>query len=439
MAFSLHGVHLPHRKATARMAAVRVAAPKSVLLPTMMHIGRPAVPVVKAGDHVDVGTLVAEQDGLISSPVYASVSGTVKKITEIVLSGGAAVPAILIESDGAMTPDPALCPPVVGSRADLIEAIRKSGVVGLGGAGFPTYVKFLTEDPSRIRELIVNGAECEPYITSDTRAMLDESADMALAFRALEEHLGIPRILIGIENNKKEAIAQMRRLAEQDPRITVRPLRTLYPQGGEKVLIYHTTGKVVPAGKLPIDVGCVVSNCSTLAAIGRYLRTGMPLVERCITVDGSAVREPGNVIVPIGMAAGDVFEACGGFSAVPGKVLYGGPMMGVSVPDLAAPVLKNTNALLAFSEKDAAIPAPTACISCGACQNHCPFHLRPAAIARAYRNGDVKKLEKLQPELCMECGCCAYICPAGRPLVQTNKLAKAVLRDARAKEKEAAQ
>jgi len=435
MAFSLHGVHLPHRKNTANIPAVDMPTPKTVTIPMGMHLGAPAVPAVKVGDHVDVGTLIAEQNGPISAPVHSSVSGTVKAITPTLQANGQKQPSIVIESDGANTPDPNLAPPVVGSAQELVEALRQSGIVGLGGAGFPTYFKFKV-DPARIEELVINGAECEPYITSDSLTMVERADEMAFALKALEEHLGIKKVIIGIENNKKAAIAKMKELAQADPCVQVVTLPAVYPQGGEKVLVYHTTGKVIPVGKLPIDVGCIVCNCTTLASIGRYLMTGMPLVEKCITVDGSAVKEPKNVVVPIGTPMEEVFAFCGGFKEEPGKVIYGGPMMGVAVPDLSAPVMKNTNAILAFNQKDAAPAKETACIHCDACDSHCPFGINPGALEAAWRNNDPRAAEAAGADLCMECGCCAYICPAHRPLVQYNKLAKVMLRDARAAAKE---
>ena len=435
MLFSLKGVRVPHRKHTDGMTAVKMDAPKIVTLPMSMHIGKPAVPVVKVGEHVDVGTLIAEQDGFVSSPVYATVSGTVKKIEEMLLAGGNTAQAVVIESDGAMTASESVQAPKVESKEDLIEAIKKSGIVGLGGAGFPTYVKFNVE-PSRIEELVINGAECEPYITSDSITMVERAEDIATAIAAMEKHLGVKKVILGIEKNKAKAIECMRKLEEKDPCFKVCVLDDKYPQGGEKVLIYHTTGKTVPAGKLPIDVGCIVCNSTTMATIGQYLKTGMPLVEKCVTVDGSAVQNPQNVIVPIGTPLRDVFEFCGGFKAEPGKVLYGGPMMGIAVPNLDVPVLKNTNALVALDEKEAAPAKTTACIRCGACANHCPFKLNPAAIAKAYKNDDMETLAELRVDICMECGCCSFICPANRPLVQTNKLAKAALREAAQKAKE---
>ena len=436
MAFSLHGVHVPHRKNTAKLAPVPMSAPKSVTIPMSMHIGAPAKPVVKAGDLVQIGTLIAEAGGFVSAPIYASVSGKVTKIAEYLQSNGTTVPAVVIESDGEMTPAEGLIPPVVNSRESLLEAIKQSGVVGLGGAGFPTHVKFAVE-PDRIEYLIINGAECEPYITSDTRTMLDRVDDMMTALRAMADHFGIKNVVIGIEANKKEAITSMRMMAaalRNHCTVTVKVLPSVYPQGGEKVLIYHTVGRAVPMGKLPIDVGCVVVNCTTLAAIGEYLTTGMPLVQKCVTVDGGAVKEPGNVIVPIGTAMADVFDFCGGLTEAPDKVIYGGPMMGITVPDTTAPILKNTNAILALTKKETKLPKTTNCIRCGACLNTCPFGLAPAEIARAYDKKDAVALDELKVNACMECGCCSFVCPANRPLVQTNKLAKAFLKEEKAKE-----
>ncbi len=438
MAFSLHGVHLPHRKNTADRPAVVMPAPATVCIPMGMHIGAPAKPVVKVGDHVDIGTLIAEQNGTVSVPVYASVSGTVKAIEELQMASGRKDQAVVIESDGANTVDPAIAPPAVNSREELIGAICRSGIVGLGGAGFPTHVKF-NGDPQKVEELIINGAECEPYITSDSLTMVERADDMACALQALEQHLGIQKVIIAIENNKKKAIAQMKKLAAEDPCVQVKTLPAVYPQGGEKVLVYHTTGKVIPVGKLPLDVGCIVCNCTTLAAIGYYLKTGMPLVEKCVTVDGGAVAEPKNVVAPIGAAMEDVFAFAGGFKSEPGKVIYGGPMMGVAVKDLKAPIMKNTNAILAFDQKESAPQKESACIRCGACYNHCPFGIDPRALEKAYEEGDAVAMEKAGADACMECGCCSFVCPAKRPLTQVNHLAKVALREARqaAKEKEA--
>ena len=436
MPFSIHGVHVPHRKNTQNKPVAKMDVPKTLTFPMSMHIGAPATPIVKVGDEVKVGTKIAEAGGAVSAPIHASVSGKVTAIRDYLLSNGAVGKAVVIESDGEMTPDENIVPPVIDSKESLVAAVRESGIVGLGGAGFPTHVK-LNVEPGKIEQLVINGAECEPYITSDSHTMVTRRDDMAYALKILMEILQIKSVVIGVESNKKEAIASMKILARElsdHGEVAVKVLPSIYPQGGEKVLVYNTTGKIIPIGKLPLHVGCVILNSTTLATLGSYFKTGMPLVEKCVTVDGGAVTAPQNVMVPVGTSMEDVFAACGGFRAEPAKLLYGGPMMGISVPDTSAPVLKQTNAILALTEKEAKLPKTTACISCGSCTNACPFGLTPAAIARAYNRKDAEALEALNINACMECGCCSFVCPANRPLVQTNKLAKVLLREEKAKE-----
>ncbi len=435
MAFSLKGIKVPHRKNTAGAPVERMVIDNTVTLSMAMHIGRPSVPVVKAGDEVCVGTLVAKAAEGLSSPVYSSVSGKVVGVSEVLASNGSKVPAVLIDSDGEMTVDENIAPPVITDKASLISAIKDSGVVGLGGAGFPTYAKFATD--KKIEYLVVNGAECEPYITSDTYTMVERADEIAYAIDVLVKYLNIEKVVIGVEKNKPEAIKKMEELAAKSSNISVCALPSRYPQGGEKVLVYSTTGRKIGAGKLPIDVGCVVANCTTLASLAVYFKTGMPLVEKCITVDGSAIRSPKNVIAPIGASVGDVIEFCGGFSCAPGKVLYGGPMMGISIPDLKQPVLKQTNALVALNEKDSAPRKETACIQCGTCLRNCPMGISATEVIRAYNKGEYDRLEKLGSNLCMECGSCAFNCPASRPLVQMHKLAKSALREWKEKEAKA--
>ena len=409
--------------------------PQTVTIPMAMHIGRPATPIVKVGDTVQVGTKIGEADGTVSVPVYASVSGKVTKIVDVLMASGSNAPAVVIESDGTMTPADTIAPPTVTSREELIDAVRESGIVGLGGAGFPTHVK-LNVDPARIDYLVINGAECEPYVTSDTITMVERADDMARGLNALAEHMGIKQVIIGIENNKKTAIRVMKEMAASitSCSVKVQSLPSVYPQGGEKVLVYHTTGRVIPVGKLPIDVGCIVLNCTTLAAIGAYLQTGMPLVEKCVTVEGKAVKNPQNVIAPVGTSMADLFAVCGGLTEEPEKLIYGGPMMGITVPDDSAPIMTNSNAVLALTAKEAWLPKTTACIRCSACTNHCPFGLAPAALSRAYDRKDVDALKELHVDACMECGCCSFVCPANRPMVQKNKLGKALLKEVQAKE-----
>ncbi|MBR6259876.1 MAG: electron transport complex subunit RsxC [Oscillospiraceae bacterium] len=410
------------------MPPVRIPVPAMVTIPMSMHIGAPAKPVVKAGDAVKVGQLLAEAGGFVSSPIYSGVSGTVKKVDGVLVSSGAFVQTIFIETDGNQEVAETVKAPEVTDLQSFLAAVRDSGVVGLGGAGFPTAVKLTVKDLNQIEAVIINGAECEPYITSDTRNMLDNADLIMDGVKMLKEYLKVKRIVFGIENNKPECIKKFQELTNGMEGVEVMALPPLYPQGGEKVLIYNVTGRMVPEGKLPLDVGAVVINCTTLACIARYINTGMPLVEKVVTVDGSAVKEPKNVIVPIGTPMKDVFEFCGGFKSEPKKVLYGGPMMGIAVPDLEQPILKSTNAILAFDAKDAEIPKAQPCIKCGRCIAACPLKLMPADIDTAFQLGDGEMLEKLRVNICMECGCCSFICPARRPLVQTNKLAKQTLR-----------
>lgn len=432
MASKLRGIKLKSGKATAGMASVKMPAPKTVTIPMSMHIGKPVTPVVKVGSEVKVGTLIAEDTNNLSAPIYSSVSGKVTKLADLTTSDGNVVQMVVIESDGEMTIDENIKKPEINSKEDLITAIKNSGMVGLGGAGFPTYAKFTSD--KAIETLIINGAECEPYITSDSATMVEKADDIKVAIEAIVKYFNVKEVILGIEKGDGEAEQKMRGVASSVTGMEVKVLPKLYPQGGEKVLIYHTTGKVVPTGSLPIDVGCVVVNCSTMAGIGNFIKTGMPLVERCITVDGASVKEPKIVVAPIGTPLKDVFDFCGGFKEEPFSVLYGGPMMGVAVPDLSAPVLKQTNAILALTKKETAVPKETNCIRCGACVTNCPFGITPPAITKAYKNKDAEAALKAGAELCMLCGCCSYNCPANRPLVQTNKLAKDLVREYKAKE-----
>ena len=435
MAFYLHGVHTPHRKKTRHKPVLRMDIPKTVTIPMSMHIGAPAVPIVKVGDEVKVGQKIAEAGGFVSVPVYSSVSGKVTKMKEYFTADSRTVPAIVITADGEQTVAETIAPPTVTNRDELLAALKESGMVGLGGAGFPTHVKFSVE-PERIEYLIINGAECEPYVTSDTITMMTRGDDMAYALKKICSILGIRNVVVGIENNKKRAAVAMRQMcaALTETNASVKMLPSVYPQGGEKVLVYHTVGRVIPEGKLPIDVGCIVINCTTLAALGTYFKTGMPLVEKCVTVDGGAVANPQNVLAPVGTALSELFAACGGLTCEPAKYIYGGPMMGVTVPTADEPVMTNTNAVMALTAKEAWLPSTTACIRCGSCTNHCPFGLAPMAISHAYKVGDVDTLKTLNVETCMLCGCCSFVCPANRPLVQRNKLAKDLLKELRAKE-----
>ncbi len=430
----LHGAHVPHRKNTAECAPQRipVTAGTMITIPVSMNIGAPAKAVVKVNDLVKVGQLVAEPGGFVSAPVYSGVSGKVKKLDEVLLFHGASCQAIVIEADGEQAVYEGLEAPTLSDLPSFIDAIRASGVVGLGGAGFPTSVK-LNVAPEKVEYICINGAECEPYITADTRTMLDDADLLVEGIELLKKYFDPKKVIIGIEDNKPKCIKNMKELCKGLDYVDVRALPALYPQGGEKVMIHNTTGRIVPEGKLPIDVGCVVINPSTLVGIARYVKTGMPLVEKYVTVDGSAIANPMNVIAPIGMSVKQVVEFTGGYKCEPKKIVLGGPMMGVSVPSDDEVVVKNTGAILCFDERDARPPETTDCIKCGRCINTCPLNLMPAHIETAYKLEKGDELKKLKVNLCMECGCCAFVCPAKRPLVQVNKLAKAMLWDYNAK------
>ena len=429
----LGNTRVPHNKGTADMQPVKMASPKEVLLPVSQHLGAPATPVVKVGDEVKVGQLIAEANGFVSSPIYSSVSGKVTKVEPFTTAAGAEVEAIRIESDGLMTVSEDVAPPVAEDLDAFLEAVRKSGVVGLGGAGFPTAVKLAAAKSGSIRTVVVNGAECEPYLTSDTRTMLDDSKHLFEGIALLEKFIGtVEKYYIAIEKNKPECIEELARVFQDNPKVTICALPSLYPQGAERVAVYNTTGVVIPEGKFPADVGVLVINVSTLAFIAKYFESGMPLVERCVTVDGSAVAEPKNLIVPIGTSISDVIEAAGGLKEKVGKVLYGGPMMGSTARSLESPVLKTTGGLTVMNVKEATQTEATACIHCGRCVESCPMGLYSTDFTKALEisNTDdrMARLEELSITLCMECGCCSYVCPANRPLVQNNRLAKSAYR-----------
>ncbi len=408
--------------------------PKEVLLPMCQHIGAPATPIVKVGDEVKVGQRIAEASGYVSSPIYSSVSGKVSKIENYLRPDGRTVPAIRIISDGEMTLCEDIAAPEVTDLESLVAAVRDSGLVGLGGAGFPTSVKLDAVKKGLIDTVILNGAECEPYITSDTRTMLDDSQWIKYGIDLLEEYMpSVKSYIIGIEKNKPECIAKMKEVFASDEAVRVDSLPTKYPQGGEKILIYNTTRRIVPEGKLPADVGVLVINVTSLAILAKYIKTGMPLVERCVTVDGSAVAAPKNVLAPIGTSIRELVEFAGGLKEAPGKVLFGGPMMGQPACSLDEPITKTTGAVTLMNVKDSTEPVATDCIHCGRCVAACPVFLNPSAFSSAIeldsKQDKVARLEEHKIQLCMECGCCSYVCPANRPLVQNNRLGKAVVRE----------
>jgi len=423
----LGGVRAPHFKNTAKYKPEAIPVPCEVVLPMLMHSGAPANPVVKTGDNVKVGQLIGEAVGFVSSPVHASVSGTVKSVDTIDPFTGEKAVSITITSDGNQTPWEGIAPPVVTNLAEFLEAVRNSGVVGLGGAGYPTAPKFTLKESVNLEYILVNGAECEPFITSDTRTMVDETDYVWQGVLLMKEYLKPKNIIICIENNKPEPIKKLQDLCEGKDGISVRVLPSLYPQGERKVLVYNVTGRIVPeGGRLP-DVGCIVVNCTTVAVFAKYIKTGNPLVSRCVTVDGSAVKNPKNVIAPIGTRVKELFEFCGGLKDDVKKITLGGPMMGMAIPNTDIPIVKITGAVLAFSEKDAKPPEMSPCIKCGRCIFKCPMNLMPPNIENAYELKNCEQLKKFKVNMCAECACCAFTCPAKRPLVQVMILAKNML------------
>ena len=432
----LGNTHVPHKKNTAGMQGVKITPPAEVLLPILQNIGAPATILVKKGDTVKIGQKIAEAEGFVSSPVYATVSGTVVGVEPYMRPTGIRTDAIRIQSDGLMTLDESIKPPVVNDLDSFIAAVRESGVVGLGGAGFPTAVKLAALKTGNIDTIVINGAECEPHLTSDTATMLYSGELIKEGIALLEKYASVSKYAFAVEKNKPECIKKLRELFADNAKVEVSVLPALYPQGAEKVTIYNTTKRVVPEGKLPADVGVLVINVTTLAKIAEYIATGMPLVEKCITVDGTAIASPKNVIAPIGTSIKDVIEFVGGTSAEVGKVVFGGPMMGIAAESISEPVAKTTNGITVFADKDAYQIEPTACIHCGRCVSACPLGLNPIGYARALniesKEDRMARLEAERVNICMECGCCSYVCPAHRPLVQNNKICKAELKDYKA-------
>ena len=427
----LSGVHIAHHKETAELESRIMPIPKRVVLPLIQHMGSPCEPLVKKGDSVKVGQRIADTDKFLSVPIHASVSGTVSGIEEFITSSGAKTKAIVIDADGEQSVDDSITPPNISNREEFVKAVRASGLTGLGGAGFPTFIKLSPKNLDDVDTLIINAAECEPYITSDYRECMENSDDILNGIAAVQKYLSIHKVILAIENNKPKAIELFQNKTAQNGKIHIHTLPSKYPQGAEKVIIYETTGRVVPEGKLPADVGVIVMNVSTVSFISKYLKTGMPLITKKITVAGSAVKNPQNIIAPIGTPIIGLINFCGGYREECAKILMGGPMMGIAVIDDKQPLIKNNNAILALNKQDAALLQPTACIRCGRCVRACPFRLMPAAIEKAYQAKDVEALKKLKVMNCMECGCCSYSCPAKRDLVGVNRLSKKMVRAAK--------
>lgn len=423
----IKGVHPPPNKNTESIKLKLLPIPAEVCIPMSMHSGAPARPIVGVGDEVKIGQLIGEAAGFVSAPIHASVSGTVKSINDRDLITGQKAASIVIASDGKQELYEGLKLPQIKNLQEFLDAVKDSGSAGLGGAGFPTAAKLTLKDYSKLEYILINGAECEPYVTSDTRTMVGGADYVRIGVALLKEFLNPKKIFICIEDNKAEAISKMRETFADVEYVEVKVLPTFYPQGERKVLVYNVTGRLVPEGARLHDVGCMVLNCTTVTVFARYASLGIPLVQKVVTVDGTAVRTPKNVLAPIGTPIKELFEFCGGFLGMPKKLIAGGPMMGIALPSLDVPVVKTTNAILAFLEEDVRPVHVTACIKCGRCVRRCPMRLMPVNVEAAYLIKKPEQLGALKVGMCVECGSCAYVCPAKRPLVQVMQLSKNML------------
>ena len=397
------------------------------------HIGAPCEPCVAVGDRVKIGQKIGDSEAFMSAPVHASISGVVKEIKDVMNVFGRLCKTVVIENDNKNEMFEGLEPPKCDTREDFIKAVRESGAIGLGGAGFPTHVKLgFDKNKVKIDYLLLNGAECEPYITSDYRELMENSDNVLAGIDLIMKKLEIPNAIIGIEEDKLAAIDKLTKLAVRYPNIKVQKLPGAYPQGAEKVLVHSLTGRVVQEGKLPSDVGCVVMNVSTAGFIYGYIKTGVPLVRRRITIDGNIVNNPANFFIPVGT----LLHSIVGFADVrkqPDRIVLGGPMMGSCAFDPDTPLGKTNNAVLLFA--DTAEQKPTNCIRCGRCVRACAANLMPTELEQAFDARDVKELQRLKVNLCMNCGACSFVCPAKRNLAEKNQLAKDFLRAATAPKK----
>lgn len=428
----LHSINAGHYKNTAACETEVMPVPDVVKIPLSQHIGKPCDPLVKKGDEVKVGQLIGDTDAFVSAPIHSSVSGTVTGIDKYRSANGGYDTRVVIETDKKQTPWEGIKKPELTDFQSFVKAVRDSGLAGMGGASFPAHVKFNPKNLDEVDTLIVNGAECEPFITSDHRTMLEATQDIIDGALTIMKYMGMKQGFIGIEDNKQDAIAKLNKmLSEQHvENLKTFPLQAKYPKGAERVLIYEVTGRRVDAGMLPADAGVVVSNVSSVAFLGQYFRDGMPLIKRRVTVDGNAVANPKNVMALFGTSVRDLVAFCGGYKKPPKKIIMGGPMMGRATISDEVSIIKNNNAILCFDAEQAYIPEETACINCGRCHAACPFNLAPMKFADAYKHKDVEALQELQIMQCMNCGSCSFVCPARRPLAFMNTLAKGLVKEA---------
>lgn len=431
------GVHPYDGKELSKDAPVVVFRPKGDLVyPLSQHIGAPAKPVVKKGDTVLRGQLIAEAGGFVSAPIYASASGTVKAIEKHRVAVGDMVDSIVVANDGEFneveyTPVDDLSKL---SKEEILKKIQDAGIVGMGGAGFPTHVKLAPKEPEKIDYIIANCAECEPFITADYRRMMDYPQLLIGGMKIVLSLFDHAKAIFAIENNKPDAIAKLQEMVKGEPNMEVVPLKTKYPQGSERQIIYATTGRAINSTMLPADAGCIVDNVETLISIYRAVKEGVPLMERMITITGDAISKPGNFLTPTGTSFTELIEAAGGFKEKPKKMISGGPMMGFAVMTSDFPATKTSSALLCMTKDDVEDCDPSPCINCGRCVHACPSRIVPSRLADFAENRQFEKFEQWNGLECVECGSCSYICPAKRNLAQSIRaMKKMVLAEKRKK------
>lgn len=420
----LGGVHPYDGKDLSKDKPIKEVLPKGDLVyPLSQHIGAPADPIVTKGDHVLTGQKIAEAVGFVSAPIYATVSGTVKAIEPRRVVTGDNVMSIVIENDGAYeeVEYPPVKPLEEMSREEVVSLIKEAGVVGMGGAGFPTFIKMSPKEPDKIDYIIANCAECEPYLTSDYRRMLETPELLIDGMRVILSIFPKAQGVFAVEDNKPDCVKLLKELTKDEDRMSVKAIKTKYPQGAERMLIYAVTGRAINSDMLPADAGCIVDNVDTIVAIRQAVREGKPLMHRIVTVTGDAIADPRNFIVRIGTNYAELVEEAGGFKQDPVKIISGGPMMGFGIFDLNVPTTKTASALLCLTKDDVSAMEPTACINCGRCSEACPERLLPGRLSTYAVHGDAESFVKENGMECCECGCCSYVCPAKKPLTQTIK------------------
>ncbi|MBQ8248876.1 MAG: electron transport complex subunit RsxC [Clostridia bacterium] len=427
------GIHVSEHKHTRKCAVEQMPAPKTVSIPMSQHIGAHADPCVKAGDIVDLGQVIGVVEGKLGCNVHSSVSGKVVKIDEKKANNGILIRNVIIENDGENRLHPDIKPwskKLEDTTPDeIVEIVKNAGISGMGGATFPTYAK-IQSALGKVEHIIINCAECEPFITANHRLLLENPDEVIGGLKILMHTFSLKEGIIAIEDNKRDAAKVLRERLGEDSKVKVCLLKTKYPQGDERQLIFALTGRKLAAGKLPADVGCCVFNAETCAAINRAFATGMPLTERIVTVDGDCIKNPKNLLVPLGTTYRDLITFCGGFSKTPNKIICGGPMMGVAQWDIDTAVTKGTSAVLALSRKfEHYFEQPSACIRCGRCVNNCPMRLMPSYLAMFSMQNKLDMAEEFSISSCIECGSCSYNCPGHVPIVQYIRATKVKIND----------